>query len=343
VIAPPPLVVRRVVIAPAMVLLAVLLVPTTLMLALVVGAALTWVMPGRLRVVRVLWMMAFYVVWNAGALLALFGLWLASGLGLARHRRWYLRAHVALARVMLGLLFWQARWTLRLRIVVALEGVTSLPEAPLVVISRHAGPGDSFILVDRLLHLTTRAPAIVLKDTLQWDPAVDTLLSRLPSAFVTPASRRRRGQPSSRETVARIAAGMGADDALLLFPEGGNITPGRRAGRIEALREAGEDDLAGAAEAMAHVMAPYTGGFLTAVDASPDAAVLVVAHTGLERLVTVRDIWRELPMDKTITIGGWLTPAAELPRGDEARVTWLFDQWHRVNAWIEERAPEAGG
>ena len=36
--------------------------------ARVVGAALTWVLPGRLRVVRVLWMGAFYIVWDAAAL-----------------------------------------------------------------------------------------------------------------------------------------------------------------------------------------------------------------------------------------------------------------------------------
>lgn len=144
-IAPPPRWVRRVLLAPLVVALAVVMVPTALMLALVVGAALTWVLPGRLRLLRALWMAAFYVVWDAAALLALLGLWIASGCGLAARRPWYRRAHVRLARGMLAVFFWQVRWTLRLRIDVEIvDGDRSdgaLVDAPLVVVSRHAGPG----------------------------------------------------------------------------------------------------------------------------------------------------------------------------------------------------------
>ncbi|MEQ6899665.1 1-acyl-sn-glycerol-3-phosphate acyltransferase [Nocardioides sp. YIM 152588] len=340
--APPPLLVRRLVVAPLVVLLAVLMVPTTLMLALVVGAALTWVLPGRLRIVRAFWMLAFYIVWDAAALLALLGLWIASGFGLAMQQSWCVNAHVGLMRRMLAIFFWQVRWTLRLHIVVELwdEDHRPVPDVPLVVVSRHAGPGDSFILVDQLLALHGRAPAIVLKDTLQWDPAIDVLLHRLPSAFVTPARRRRPGQPTTRQTIERIAGDMGPADALVIFPEGGNVTPRRRAARIQALRDEGQESLAERAEAMPNVMAPHAGGFATALDAAPTAAVLVVAHTGLERLVTFKDIWRELPMDKTIAIGGWLSTADELPAGAVDRAAWLFDQWMQVDAWISERTPE---
>lgn len=337
-IAPPPRWVRRVVLAPLVVLLAVLLVPTSIMLALIVGAALTWLLPGRLRVLRLLWMLSFYVIWDAAALVVLLGLWVASGFGLAMRRPWMQRAHVAVARWALAVLFWQVRWTLRLRIVVDAPTGSALPYVPLLVLSRHAGPGDSFILVDTLLGRGRRTPAIVLKDTLQWDPAIDVLLGRLPAAFVTPRSRRRPGRPGARETVARIAGDLGPEGALVLFPEGGNVTPRRRAARIEALRAAGQGTLADRAERMPHVMAPHTGGFLAALGAaSPDAAVLVVAHSGLERLVTVKDIWRELPMDKEIVLGGRLTRAADLPADAQGRELWLFEQWERVDAWISER------
>lgn len=338
-IAPPPVLVRRLVLAPLVVLLAVVLVPTTAMLAIVVGAALSWVLPGRLRVLRLLWMAAFYVIWDAVALVGLFVLWLASGFGTWLDADWCRRAHVGLARRMLDLLFWQARWTLRLTIEVEVDDLV-VPDGPLVVVSRHAGPGDSFILVHALLSRAGRAPAIVLKDTLQWDPAVDVLLHRLPSAFVTPAGRRRPGQASTRDTIRQVAGDLRGGDALVLFPEGGNVTPGRRARRIEALREAGEGELAARAEAMPHVMAPHAGGFVTALDAAaPGAAVMVVAHTGLERLVSVRDVWRELPMDKTIVLGGWTTAVADLPADRTGRAAWLFDQWVGIDRWIEERTP----
>ncbi|WP_418276136.1 1-acyl-sn-glycerol-3-phosphate acyltransferase [Isoptericola jiangsuensis] len=335
-IAPPPRWVRRLVIAPLVVALAVVMVPTALMFALVVGAALTWVLPGRLRVLRLLWMAAFYIAWDAVALLALLGLWIASGFGLLAGRPWYRHAHVRLARGMLALFFWQVRWTLRLRIDVDVPEDAELPSTPLVVLSRHAGPGDSFILVDRLLGLAGRAPAIVLKDTLQWDPAIDVLLHRLPSAFVTPSSRRPPGRPGARQTVRALAVDLTDDDALVLFPEGGNVTPRRQAARVVALREAGDHDLARRAEKFVHVMAPHAGGFSAAMEGSPDASVLVVAHTGLERLVTVRDIWRELPMDKSILLRAWLHPAWTVPEDPDERESWLFDQWSTVDTWIGE-------
>ena len=63
----------------------------------------------------------------------------------------------------------------------------------MVVLSRHAGPGDSFLLVHTLMdrdHL--RRPRIVLKDVLQLDPLIDVYLNRLPNHFVHGRSGRRR-------------------------------------------------------------------------------------------------------------------------------------------------------
>ncbi|MGH3431205.1 MAG: hypothetical protein ACRDQB_00050, partial [Thermocrispum sp.] len=84
------------------------------------------------------------------------------------------------------------------------------------------------------------------------------------------------GQPGAAETITRIAGDLGPDGALVLFPEGGNVTPGRRAQRIATLRARDKGALADRAEAMPHVMVPHAGGFLSALDtASDDAAVAV--------------------------------------------------------------------
>ena len=40
---------------------------------------------------------------------------------------------------------------------------------------------------------------------------------------------------------------------------------------------------------MTHVLAPRPGGLLAALDAAPDADVVLVAHTGLDHLLTVRE------------------------------------------------------
>ena len=67
------------------------------------------------------------------------------------------------------------------------------------MVSRHAGPGDSFILIHALVNWFDREPRIVLKATLQWDPAVDVLLNRLPNRFIAPGPRARRRTLEQRD------------------------------------------------------------------------------------------------------------------------------------------------
>jgi hypothetical protein len=98
--------------------------------------------------------------------------------------------------------------------------------------------------------------------------------------------------------------------------------------------------MAARAEAMTHVLAPRPGGFLAALDAAPDADVVLVAHTGLDHLLTVRDVWRELPMDKRIVMRWWQVPRAEIPEDREARIEWLFGWWERIDDWVEHHRPE---
>ena len=66
---------------------------------------------------------------------------------------------------------------------------------------------------------------------------------------------------------------------------------------------------------MRRVLPPRPGGVAAALTAAPHADVVFVAHTGLEHLSTVRDLWRGLPMDKTLHLRWWFVPAAEVPRG----------------------------
>ena len=93
------------------------------------------------------------------------------------------------------------------------------------------------------------------------------------------------------------------------------------------------------AEKMRHVLAPKPGGLLAALDAAPDSGVIFVAHTGLDRMITVADIWRELPMDKQIIMRFWSVPPEEVPVGEEARIAWLYDWWALIDVWITENRP----
>ncbi len=329
---PPPRWVRRVLFGPATIALTLVMVATA-PVWLIVAAAASPLIAGRLRPLRVLWMSLLHLVFESALLLAMFGLWLAAGFGYARHAPWYQRAHYALVRWYLRAMFAEARRVLRLRIEVDGPAPDAYPGQPLIVLCRHAGPGDSFILTHALIDWYRREPRIVLKDTLQWDPAIDVVLNRLPATFVS------GGGPRVEADIARLATGLDENDALVIFPEGGNFTPERRQRAIDRLRRLGLERMARRAEGMLHVLAPRPGGVVAALAAAPEADVLLVAHTGLEHMAGVADVWRELPTDKTITMRWWQVPAADVPRDPDAQVEWLYDWWSRIDAWIAERAP----
>lgn len=333
---PPPRWIRRVVLAPAVVVLAFLTI-TTLPLWLLATAAASPLVPGRLRPLRLLWISVFYLLLNAAALVVMFVLWLGSGFGWRKRSPPFQRAHYALTGWCLTALYWQVWWTLRLRIqVVGPDPDTAAPGRPELVLCRHAGPGDSLILIHALVNRYERDPRIVLKDTLQWDPAVDVLLNRLPNQFIAPEDRR---CGSVEELISGLAQGLGSNDALVIFPEGGNFTPGRRQAAIDRLRLRGLSEMAEWAESMQHVLAPRPGGVLAALDAAPRSGVIFVAHTGLERMVTFLDVWRELPMDKQITMRFWSVPPEEVPAGRAERIEWLYEWWRRIDDWVDANRP----
>jgi hypothetical protein len=63
-----------------------------------------------------------------------------------------------------------------------------------------------------------------------------------------------------------MAEGLGSDGAVLISPEGGNVTAERRRRGIERLERAGRTDQAAQARAVAHVIAPRPGGALAAIE-----------------------------------------------------------------------------
>ena len=326
---------RRVVLAPAVVLLTVVLL-TTLPLLLIAAAMLSPISKGRLRPLRLLWILLLHLMLESLILIELFGLWIASGFGLFIRRPYFERIHYDIAQTYLAIFFREAKRVLHLEIVTQGPTPDAFPGHPLLVCCRHAGPGDSFTLMHALMNSYAREPRVVLKDTMAWDPAIDVLLSRLPSRFIDPS-------PKSGEDVeariAELASNLDENDAFVIFPEGGNFTPERRERAIRKLRSLGHGPMADRAERMEHVLAPRPGGFLAALDAAPEADVVLVAHTGLDHLMTVRDLWRELPMDKRLIMRWWRVPRDEIPAGREARVDWLFDRWEEIDRWVEEHRP----
>lgn len=329
---PPPKIIRRLLIAPAFVLgITVGLVALPIV---IVGAAfLSRYVPGKWRILRIIWFLFLYLIVDAVAVVVLFVFWVASGFGWKIRSEFWQGAHYRLLAWILRRIVASAKFTFKITFVREGSVPRTAGRRPILVLSRHAGPGDSFLLVDGLANNFKRRPRIVLKEFLQWDPAVDIILNRLPVAFV---SSSQKGE-ALLQTIAEMTASMGPDDVFVIFPEGGNYTPKRHIRSIEKLREMGRPDLAERAELLENTLPPRSTGVKTALAAAPPQTdVFFVGHAGLEAFESAGEIWRGMPMDTEIDVRTWHVPAEDIPP-PEAQETWLFDMWAEIDAWISER------
>jgi 1-acyl-sn-glycerol-3-phosphate acyltransferase len=222
-----------------------------------------------------------------------------------------------------------ARVRVELRDSAQAGAVLSARETPVIALSIHSGEGDSLLVLDLLLRRHRRNPRIVMHQALSLDPLIDMLGNRLPNRFIDP-----RGGDIEVE-IAAMSRDLGAHDAVLIFPEGGNFSPQRRLASIQRLLRRGHHRQARQAEAMTNISAPRPGGALAALDSAPGADVVFIAHHGCPN--GFGEAWRELPHPTRILVQMWHVPAGEIPAGTEARIEWLFGWWERLDEWVGEQ------
>lgn len=266
-------------------------------------------------------------------------LWLGSGCGLlVRTRRaqalhwrllcWFLSGLAAAGRRTLGI---EVDPELSTEAAGALES-----DRPLIILSRHAGPGDTIFTADELMSRFRRRPSVVFKESLALDPCVDLLAHRLPQAMLDRSDREQ-----SAEIISRITTELSPRGVLLLFPEGGNFTPERRRSALRRLRERGKDRSAEQAERMSHVLPPQPSGTLAALRAGDQTDIVFAAHTGLGLAAYPGQFWRDMPIGRTLHTRMWFVAASEVPPGDDERIAWLYDWWKRIDEWIDAHATDA--
>ncbi len=277
-----------------------------------------------------------YCVRELAVLAACAALWLAAGAGVYVGRPRVQRLHWRL-------LGWfvhgiAERCLQLLRIAVQEEcpqaAASALADpAPLIVLSRHAGPGDTFLLIDRLFSAHRRRPSVVLRQAIVLDPAIDLLTTRLPHAVIDAS----QGEQAEAE-IERLAAGLQPGGVLLLYPEGGNFTRERRRRALHSLRRRRAGRALAAAERMEHVLPPRPGGVRAALRGAPGAGVLFVAHTGLGLAAFPREIYQDMPIGRTLRLRLWAVDADAIPDSPEGEEAWLNGWWQRIDEWVRTTA-----
>jgi 1-acyl-sn-glycerol-3-phosphate acyltransferase len=305
------------------------------------AAAVAGALTGRPEPLILCRLVVGYFARELATLVACGGLWCLSGAGWLmrspllqtlhwRLLRWFACGLASLARSLLG-------------IEVTSHSAPEVARAfaadtPLLIFSRHAGPGDAVLLIDELLSRHRRRPSVVFKEALALDPSIDLIAHRLPHAVLDTDDRER-----CEAQIEQVAAELTPRGALVLFPEGGNFTPERRRSALATLRRKGRHRTAAKAEQMPHVLPPRPSGALAALRGNPGADVIFAAHTGLGLATYPGELWRDMPIGRTLRTCGWLVRAGEVPRDPNDQVTWLFDWWARIDQWIAAQGSEPPG
>ena len=319
--------VRRLVIVPLSLVVALVGLALSPVL-LLISAALDLFLPGRFRTTRMLTVLVVFLACEIAGIVVGFALWVAMLSGRrfenAHHRfiRWWLERLIGAATKLIGLK-------------IVLEDVPAPRAGAVLVFPRHAGPGDSLLIARTLMSGYHRRPRIVMKDTLQWSPTIDIIGNRLQACFIRPADRN-----ASRfiERIADLAKDLGEQDAVVLFPEGGNFSLRRREKAIAKLKESGRADYAERAEAMSHLLAPRPGGALAAIGSAAHADVVFVAHTGLEYLSSMPELWASVPLQQPIVGRYWRIPPEDIPDDRDGQIDWLYTWWATIDTWIDSHA-----
>jgi hypothetical protein len=327
----PPKIVRRLILAPfAFLLCCAMLLLSPAVFAAAAGADLALRRP-RWPTVRLVAFVVGYLALEVCGLVVMFVLWIASGFGATIRSDAMQSKHYGFMRWWLRMINKVAGRAFHLR--VQIDEPPQPRPGPVLVFSRHAGPGNSLLLIGSLIIGYRRRPRIVMLAKLQWEPLYDVMLNRVPNRFIRHDPKRRH---SYIDAITGLATGLGDQDAFVLFPEGKDFTPRVRKRAIDYLRGKGHDVAAARAERMTHVLPPRHNGVLAAMTGAPDADVVLVAHSVLEDVGSFKELWTRVPFDRPVAARYWRIPSEEVPKTEDELIAWLYDWWERIDGWIAD-------
>lgn len=227
-----------------------------------------------------------------------------------------------------------AMYIYRMRMVV--EGAESLANGRVLIFMRHTSILDTMLPLSVIGHPFAKHVRYVMKREVLWNPCVDVVGHRIPTAFVRRGGTR---DTSDIEQVMWIAENLGPEGIVIIYPEGTRFTPEKQAKRLADIQK-NNPELFDRARALQNVLPPHLGGSLALLSRKTDHAVAFCGHVGIEGAGKMSDWVGGALLDRTIRIRFFPVPSNDVPTQDAARIDWLYQHWQNVDAWIEaQKAP----
>jgi 1-acyl-sn-glycerol-3-phosphate acyltransferase len=264
----------------------------------------------------------------------LFGVWFFSGRFIGLNQKRFERWSLAFETWWATTAFRMVQRIFRMKTIV--ENREVVAGGPLIVFPRHASIVDVllpiiFVAGPEKMHLR-----FAMKRELLWDPIIDVFGHREPTAFVRRGTRDHAPQIAA---VRHLMDGLRPQDGVVVFPEGTRFTQEKRARFLTRLKERDPESWE-RAKKLRHVLPPHRGGPFAVIDHDEVGAdILFIAHTGLEGANHLRDFLGGSLLDTTLRVRFFRVPVSEVPTDERARLSWLYDQWERIDAFIEAHRP----
>ena len=329
---PPPRWVRRLFITPLVFFGAAVLALLSPLLQLLAAALDLIFDRHRFRLSRFVGLGLAFCVTEVFGLFTLLTVWIGSGFGSFMDRPFWVNANRVLCGQYMELITRAIRFYLGFGFHYTFEPFPA--DRPMILFSRHAGPGDAFLILRVVMRDGGRHPHFVGAAKLQWDPFLDLIGERLENHYLLQSPV---DPQAELKAIKDLAARLDNDETLGIFPEGGNYTDARRRRILESLAAKGRTDRVRLATRLKHTLLPKTGGPVAALEGAPEATVLFVAHAGLENLHGFGDLWNAVPLNRSVLAHSWTVLPGERPTDRQGLVAWLFDEWQNVDDWIDEQ------
>jgi 1-acyl-sn-glycerol-3-phosphate acyltransferase len=217
---------------------------------------------------------------------------------------------------------------------IEIEDADAALPGPVILLMRHASILDTLLPSVYVQGPTQWRVRYILKQELLFDPCLDIVGNALPNYFVDRTGDRNREFEGIRALVKDLG-----DDGVLIYPEGTRFSAEKLVRARKRVREQAPE-LAGAVDALTHVLPPRPGGVLTLLDALPEVDCVILAHQGLEGLQKVKDVFSGSVIGSRVRGKVWRVRRSNIPATDEERIRWLYEQWSRVDAFVKDA--EAG-